>query len=133
MTDYATVEERVVELEDRLKDAKETLGSRSAAYQHINDEALKEEDDANPEPAPRGEEKCRVDEAWDLADKAECQLSSTPAPSNDVLDGIEQAMEHVEAVIRDTPADESVTRGQCWDDEDGVYAWDEDDLVACAE
>jgi hypothetical protein len=130
MTVDATVEARAFELEDRLKDAKEVLEPRSAAYQFINDEALKEEDDANPEPAPRGEEKCRVDEAWELTENALRQLTATDIPSADLLDSIEQTVELVEAVIRDTPADEAAPSRL---DDDDVYAWDEDDQIACTE
>lgn len=122
MTDDAANEDRAGELEDRLNEAEGVLVPRSAAYQRINDDALKEEDDANPEPAPRGEEKCRVDDALDMLEKAQRQLNSTAPVSEDVLDGIEQAVEHIEAVIRDTPADEADTRTRGWDDEDDMEA-----------
>ncbi|MCY4754469.1 hypothetical protein [Pelomonas aquatica] len=130
MSDYAAGEDRVGELEDRLKDAKEVLEPRSAAYQRINDDALKEEDEANPESAPRGEEKCRTDEALDWVDQAQQQLTSTDAPTEELLDSIEQTVELIEAVIRDTPADEVAPRGL---DDDDVYAWDGDDQIACTE
>jgi hypothetical protein len=131
MTVFAVDEERIGELADRLKDAREVLEPRSAAYQLINDDALERGDEGNPEPAPLGEEKCRVDEALELADKAEHQLNSARNPSEDLLDRVEQTVELIEAIIRDTPAEESAARS--WDDEDGEYAWDQDDLTACTE
>ncbi len=131
MSDFAAEEDRSASLEYRLNDAEEVLVARYAAYERINKRAYDEEDEANPESPPRGEEQVRVSQALDLLNGAQRPFKAPTPPSEDALDDVEQTLTVIESIINDTPADETAPR--VLDDEDDGYDWDDEDAIACDE